>query len=402
MNKDWTAFEDSWLAPFAMRSVKSRGRKHPEEPHPFRAIFQRDRERIVHCSAFRRLMGKTQVLVGTINDHHRTRLTHTLEVAQISRTIARRLRLNEDLTEAIALSHDLGHPPFGHAGEATLDECIRDQGGFDHNLYGLRRVDELEERYPDFPGLNLSWEVREAFVQHSRRPVPPEWREFREVGGALLEAQVVDAADSVAYDTHDSDDALDIGLISLHDLERVEMWRRVAGQVRKMYPHLGGDPLRRAIIRELIAWQVNDLLAETERRLREGHIQGLEDVRRSTSPLVGFGPELCGLKTELEGYLREVVYRHDQVLRMAHKGQTILRALFAWFAARPELLPQRHLRRWIDAPTALLRGEPSTPAQAHSLPGESLERVVVDYLAGMTDRFAQQEFRRLFQPDGDQ
>jgi dGTPase len=402
MNTDWSAFEDTWLPPYAMRSVQSRGRKHPEEPHSFRTIFQRDRERIVHCSAFRRLMGKTQVLVGTINDHHRTRLTHTLEVAQISRTIARRLRLNEDLTEAIALSHDLGHPPFGHAGEATLDECIREQGGFDHNLYGLRRVDELEERYPEFPGLNLSWEVREAFVQHSRRAVPAEWREFREVGSPLLEAQVVDAADSVAYDTHDSDDALDIGLIGLEDLERVEMWRRVACRVRDTYPHLKDDPLRRAIIRELIAWQVNDLLVDTERRLQEERIRSVDDVRRSTAPLVGFGPELCRLKTELEAYLREVVYRHDQVLRMAHKGQTILRALFGWFAARPELLPGRHLRRWVDAPAALLRTELSAPAQTRVLTGESLERVVVDYLAGMTDRFAQQEFRRLFQPDGEQ
>src|SRR5436305_5933464 len=193
---DWAEFEAAWLAPYAMLARLSRGRAHPEPPHPFRGLYQRDRERIVHSAAFRRLMGKTQVLVAQINDHHRTRLTHTLEVAQISRTVARRLRLNEDLTEAIALAHDLGHPPFGHAGEAALDECLRDLGGFNHNLFGLRRVDELEERYPAFPGLNLSFEVREAFVQHSGMLDTPEAAEFRRAGRPPPEAQVVDVVDS--------------------------------------------------------------------------------------------------------------------------------------------------------------------------------------------------------------
>src|SRR5437764_2533499 len=175
---DWADHEDGWLAPYAMRSALSRGRRHPEPPHPFRTAFQRDRERIVHRSAFRRMTGKTQVLVASVNDHHRTRLTHTLEVAQVARTVARRLRLNEDLTEAIALAHDIGHPPFGHAGEKALDECLAALGGFDHNLYGLRRVDELEERYPEFPGLNLTYELREAFVRHGGRPAASEAAEF--------------------------------------------------------------------------------------------------------------------------------------------------------------------------------------------------------------------------------
>jgi dGTPase len=246
---DWNAVEDAWLAPYAMRGRDSRGRRYAEDPHPFRTVFQRDRERIVHCTAFRRLMGKTQVLVGQINDHHRTRLTHTLEVAQISRTAARRLRLNEDLTEAIALSHDLGHPPFGHAGERALDECLRDHGGFDHNLFGLRRVEVLEERYPDFPGLNLSWEVREAFVQHSRCRDRPESREYLAAGGPLLEAQLVDACDSLAYGTHDTDDALGIGLISLGDLEDVDLWARAAAPVRRRHPGLSADAFRTAVIR---------------------------------------------------------------------------------------------------------------------------------------------------------
>src|SRR3954465_13905072 len=205
---DWLDFEDGWLAPYAMPSRASRGRRHPEPEHPFRSLYQRDRERVVHCTAFRRMTGKTQVLVASVNDHHRTRLTHTLEVTQLARTVARRLRLNEDLAEAIALAHDIGHPPFGHAGEDALDECLKPFGGFDHNLFGLRRVDELEERYPGFPGLNLSFEVREAFVEHSARMDVPEAGEFRACGAPLLEAQVVDVADSIAYDTHDTDDAL--------------------------------------------------------------------------------------------------------------------------------------------------------------------------------------------------
>src|SRR5436305_13601381 len=212
---DWLDFEDGWLAPYAMPTRASRGRKHTETEHPFRTLFQRDRERVVHCTAFRRMTGKTQVLVASVNDHHRTRLTHTLEVTQVARTAARRLRLNEDLTEAIALAHDIGHPPFGHAGEAALDECLAGHGGFDHNLFGLRRVDELEERYPGFPRLNLSFEVREAFVQHAGRAAAPGCAELRDCGAPLLEAQVVDVVDSIAYDIHDTDDALGLGFITL-------------------------------------------------------------------------------------------------------------------------------------------------------------------------------------------
>jgi dGTPase len=249
---DWLRHEETCLAPYAMHSCASQGRRHPEEPHAFRTMYQRDRERIVHSTAFRRMIGKTQVLVGQINDHHRTRLTHSLEVAQISRTIARRLRLNEDLTEAIALSHDIGHPPFGHAGERALNHCMKNHGGFDHNVYGLRRVDLLEERYPDFPGLNLSWELREAFIQHSRRHDLQEYAEFFAAGSPLLEAQIVDAADSLAYDAHDTEDALVIGLIDFEDLDGVELWRQIARTVRDSHPHLAADVFRPAVIRELI------------------------------------------------------------------------------------------------------------------------------------------------------
>src|SRR5438552_1804877 len=208
---DWLAREEEVLAPYAMRTRLSRGRRHPDAPHPFRTLYQRDRDRVVHATAFRRLTNKTQVLVVQTNDHHRTRLTHTLEVAQISRTIARQLGLNEDLTEAVALAHDLGHPPFGHAGEDALNECMKDHGGFEHNSHGLRIVESLEYRYPDFPGLNLSWEVLEAQAMHSKRREAPDIQEFETGGQGLLEAQVVDAADSLAYDTHDLDDALALG-----------------------------------------------------------------------------------------------------------------------------------------------------------------------------------------------
>jgi dGTPase len=394
---DWDEFEHSWLAPYAMRGRESRGRPHPEPSHPFRTVFQRDRERIVHSTAFRRLIGKTQVLVGQINDHHRTRLTHTLEVAQISRTVARRLKLNEDLTEAIALSHDLGHPPFGHAGEAALAECLQGHGGFDHNLYGLRRVDVLEDRYPDFPGLNLSWEVREAFVQHSKCKDLAECRDFLAAGSPLLEAQLVDACDSLAYDTHDTDDALGIGLITLEDLDGVELWRRAAAPVRERHPALRGDSFRAAIIRELIAWQVADLIEETERRLNVECIVTMADVRACPNPIVGFGSDLMGLKLELEQFLHERVYRHHHVLRMAAKGQMLLKRMFTELVARPELLPERYQSRCPGTPAGLLRRTRTTV-----LPQEaSLERVVADYLAGMTDRFARQEYLRLFQPDGD-
>src|SRR5271157_1191365 len=219
---DWLTHEDAVLAPYAMRTRQSRGRRHPEDPHPFRTLYERDRDRIVHSTAFRRLMYKTQVLVNQTNDHHRTRLTHTLEVAQISRTIARQLGLNEDLTEAIALAHDLGHPPFGHAGEGALDECMGGHGGFEHNRHGLRIVELLEYRYADFPGLNLSWEVLEAMAQHSGHRDAPEVVTYLGAGQPLLEAQVVDAADSLAYDTHDLDDAFGVGLLGADDLREVE------------------------------------------------------------------------------------------------------------------------------------------------------------------------------------
>ncbi len=374
---DWLEWEDRSLAPYAMRTRQSRGRRHPEPPHPYRTLYQRDRDRIVHSTAFRRLMHKTQVLAAQTNDHHRTRLTHTLEVAQIARTIARRLGLNEDLTEAVALSHDLGHPPFGHAGEEALDECMTEHGGFEHNLHALRIVTLLEYRYPDFPGLNLSWEVLEAMALHSRRRDAPETAEYAAAGQPPLEAQVADAADSLAYDAHDVDDALGVGLVTVDDLEEVEFWRRASEQVRQRHGELAPEQFQPTVVRTLIAWQVGDLLEQTRQRLRQERIRSVEDVRAFPEALVGPGLEVRRLKAELEAFLHRRVYRHYRVQRMAIKGSRIVGMLFDEFRRAPQLLPPRYARRIDGAPP---------------------ERVVCDYVAGMTDRYAQDEYLRLFHP----
>jgi dGTPase len=374
---DWLDREDEVLAPYAMRTRQSRGRRHLEEQHPFRTLYQRDRDRIVHSTAFRRLMHKTQVLVTQTNDHHRTRLTHTLEVAQISRTIARRLGLNEDLTEAIALSHDLGHPPFGHAGECVLDECMAEHGGFEHNLHALRIVEVLEYRYADFPGLNLSWEVLEAMALHSKRRHAPEIAEFARVGQPLLEAQVADAADSLAYDAHDIDDALSVGLIAPSDLRDVEFWRRVLEDVRRQHGDLPPEQFQPTMVRNLIDGLVRDLVDHTLQRLQQQRIRSLVEVRTAPSILVESSPRIQALKAELEAFLRRRVYNHYRVQRMAVKGSRIIRQLFAEFCRAPRLLPERYSRRIGD---------------------QQPERTVCDYVAGMTDRYAQDEFLRLFQP----
>jgi dGTPase len=374
---DWLDREEEVLAPYAMRTRESLGRRHPEPPHAFRTLYQRDRDRIVHSTAFRRLMHKTQVLVAPSNDHHRTRLTHTLEVAQISRTIARQLGLNEDLTEAVALAHDLGHPPFGHAGERALDECLAGRGGFEHNRHGLRIVEALEYRYADFPGLNLTWEVREAAAYHSKSRDADEVREYLRHAQPPLEAQVVDAADSLAYNAHDVDDALGVGLLTGDDLREVEFWRLAVERVRQKHRAVGPLQFQPTVVRALIDWQVTDLLEHTRQRLRQARVASAGDVRLHAEPLVGPGPEVRRLKAALEEFLRDRVYRHYRVLRVASKGRRILQALFEEFCRAPELLPDRYRER----------------ASA-----EGLERAVCDYLAGMTDRYAQDEHLRLFQP----
>jgi dGTPase len=321
-------------------------------------------------------MLKTQVLTAATNDHHRTRLTHSLEVAQISRTIARQLGLHEDLTEAIALSHDLGHPPFGHAGESALDACLVAHGGFDHNLHALRTVDHLESPYPGMIGLNLSWEVREAMAAHSKRRDDPAARDLMQ-GEPTLEARVVDAADSLAYDAHDLDDALGYGILSLSELESVRYWQTAAERVRRQDSSLDSERFRRAVIRALIEWQVTDLLTATASRLDSLGVASLADVRRVPG-IVGVSDEAQLAKSELEEFLYDRVYRHPRVRAMAESGQRMIRDLFAAYSAAPGEMSPRFARR---------AGE------------EPLPRVVGDYLAGMTDRFAREEHGRLFARD---
>lgn len=354
------------LAPYAMHSGDTAGRKHSEPPHPYRGPFQRDRDRIVHSAAYRRLSAKMQVFTGELGDYHRTRLTHTLEVASVARTLGRALRLNEDLVEALALAHDLGHPPFGHAGEDVLDECLANYGGFSHNRHSLRIVEELEQRYPDFPGLNLSIEVLEGQatrVDHNAPGPRP-----------LLEVQVVEAADSMAYDTHDADDALQLGLLSLRELLEIPLWQEAERRVRRHYRSLTPAELRRAVLHELIDWQVSDLLARASDRLANLRYDSVTAVREGDY-VIEASPELAVQKAELERFLHERVYRHPIILPVRERAQNQLSEMFAGYVARPELLPAGFASR---------------------VERDGLQRTVGDYIAGMTDRFAEHEYRRLF------
>jgi len=359
--------EQVLLSPYAMHSADSAGRKHPEPPHKYRGPFQRDRDRIVHSAAYRRLSAKTQVFTGEMGDYHRTRLTHTHEVALVSRTLARALRLNEDLVEALALQHDLGHPPFGHAGEDVLNECLDDEGGFSHNRHALRIVEVLEQRYPEFPGLNLSVEVLEGQETRIRK-------NNAEMQRPLLEVQVVEAADSVAYDTHDADDAMKLGLLKLDELLEVPLWREAAARVHLAYQSLTDEELKRAVLHELIDWQVGDLIERATARLAQWHIESVVAVRRA-EPIIVAGSELAEQKSELERFLYARVYRHPDVLRLRSEAQRYLREMFAGYQARPELMPLSFRDR---------------------VPQAGLKRTVGDYLAGMTDRYAQQEYRKWF------
>lgn len=367
------------LAPYAQSSMTSGGRRHDEPETGHRSIYQRDRDRIVHSTAFRRLEYKTQVFVNHEGDHYRTRLTHSLEVAQISRSVARLLGLNEDLVEAIALSHDLGHPPYGHAGEEELADRMRDHGGFNHNRHCLRIVDSLEWRYPTFPGLNLSWEVREAIVRHYGH-FEGELAEFASQGSALLEAQVVDIGDSLAYDNHDLDDGFRSGYLTLDDLFEVELFAEAAKEVREKYGDLPPRMLITRAVSGLIHAEILDLVAETRRRLAGesgSPIDSIEAVRAATEPVVAFSPAMQEKKRAMQKFLYTRLYRHYRCQRMAEKGKRFLGALFGEYLREPGQLPPLHLERAEDV---------------------GLERAICDYLAGMTDRYCLQEYQRLFIP----
>lgn len=370
-------FESLTLQPYACHSAQSRGREHPDAEAPYRTAFQRDRERVLHTTSFRRLQGKTQVFVVTEGDYYRTRITHTLEVAQIGRTLARTLGANEDLVEGICLAHDLGHPPFGHSGEARLAALMQDYGGFDHNRHSFRIVTELENRYPDFPGLNLTYEFREGLVKHETEydALAPAGYESELCGS--LESQIASFADELAYNTHDLDDGLRAGLLHLRDVERVGWWLRACDAAGTARDADLDERDRHRIIRNLINEMVTDLLNETTQRIERAGVQTFDDVRRQPENLVAYPDATNALNRELKTFLYETLYRHHHVLRMHTKSDRVLDDLFNAYMAEPRILPDGP-RRWLD-----------------KLPRE---RVVCDYIAGMTDRFALDEHARLFDP----
>ncbi len=376
--EQFEALEEGHLAPYAMASRATRGRVHPEPEHPFRLPFQRDRDRIIHCSAFRRLEYKTQVFVNHEGDYYRTRLTHTMEAAQITRTIARALRLNEDLAETVALAHDLGHTPFGHAGERILDRLMKPHGGFEHNAQSIRIVDLLEERYPRFSGLNLTFEVREGIVKHSTRYDRPQVREFDATRAPTLEAQIVDYADEIAYNAHDIDDGLKSGLLTLEDLEGSALWREHHQEVRQRHPDADFRIARYQTVHHILNAMVSDLIAATEAALDRRAIRSVDDVRAVKPKLVELTPAMAERVAELKRLLFDRLYEHYRVKRMAVKADRIMSDLFQTYMAEPRQMPP-HVHRRIEG-------------------GESLARVVADYIAGMTDRFALDEYRKLFDP----
>lgn len=369
--------EKETLASYAIKSSQSQGRVYKEKEHPYRTAFQRDKDRITYSSAFRRLQYKTQVFVNHEGDHYRTRLTHTLEVLQISRTIARALNLNEDLVEAISLAHDIGHTPFGHSGEETLHKLMQGHGGFEHNSQALRIVDYLEERYPKFKGLNLSWEVREGIIKHTTTYDAPQMESFDANKQPSLETQVVNASDEIAYNNHDLDDGITSGLISMQELAKIKLWKFVSDRINKVYPKVNKKIKRCLIIRDLINFYVTDLLNETRKRLNKYKIASPKDARESEHKVVSFSKKFNEKKEELSNFLFNSLYNHPRVIRMSDKAERFICQLFKLYLNKPKLMPEEKLRL---------------------VKKDGVYKVICDYIAGMTDRFALNEYKRLFEP----
>lgn len=368
------AIEAEILAPYGMRSADSRGRVYPDHEPEFRTSFQRDRDRILHTTAFRRLEYKTQVFINYEGDYYRTRLTHTLEVAQIGRTLARVLGANEDLVEAICLAHDLGHPPFGHSGEVVLARLMRDHGGFDHNKQSFRIITELEQRYPNFPGLNLTYEVREGIVKHETEYDISDATAFNPELRGQLEAQIANVADELAYTAHDLDDGLRSGMISAPMLDGVALWEILRESIGW---HTGvlDELTRHRLIRRLIGLEVSDLVLATSQRLHESGVDSVEELQRLPYNVMGYSEDMQRRNRELKDFLYANLYRHYRVVRMAVKAERLLTDLFLAYQDEPEILPD-HVQASIDE-----RG---------------LERTICDYIAGMTDRYAIEEHAKLF------
>ena len=368
------------LANYAAHSDQSRGREYTEPYKDNRLMFERDRDRIIHCAAFRRLEYKTQVFVNHEGDYYRTRLTHSLEVAQIARGIARNLRLNEDLVEALALSHDLGHTPFGHTGEHVLNQLMKNYGGFEHNQQSLRVVELLEQRYPGFDGLNLSWETREGIIKHSSdydRAGNAAIKSYEPGQRATLEAQIIDLADEIAYNNHDIDDGLKAGYIKLKDLAEVELWQQTYLVIGKKFAGLDDKRHILQTISYLIGKMIHNLVNTTVENLQNNNISSYEDVRKQTENLVGLSPQMSELNRQLKEFLYQHLYRHSKVERMRVKAEYFLTRLFKNYMNNPTLLPERHQQRFANYGT---------------------ERVICDYIASMTDRYVQDEYKRLYEP----
>jgi dGTPase len=377
---DLEKLEYQILAPYAMKSAETRGRDYPLAPDEFRTEFQRDRDRIIHSTAFRKLEYKTQVYMVHYGDYFRTRLTHTMEVAQIARTLARNLRLNADLTEAIALAHDLGHTPFGHSGEAALKRLLADQGGFEHNEQGLRVVEYLEERYPDVPGLNLTWEVREGIIKHDTEydsPTVPE--RFKPEWAPTLEAQVCDVADEIAYNNHDIDDALKMGLISMRDLKEVDwVWEIFERAQKEIGDEKPEKYVKYRAIGTLIDMQVADALRTTIENIERLNIRSIDDVRHCRQKVVTMSKTMLEKNRRLKDFLMRRVYRHPYVVRMATKAERFIEKMFLLYRDTPEQLPLKYQAR---------------------IERDGLVRVIVDYLSGMTDRYLLDEYIKAFEPE---
>jgi dGTPase len=365
------ATERAVLAVFAEKSGESRGRKYSEPSHAYRTEFQRDRARIIHSRAFRRMEYKTQVFLNGAGDHLRTRLTHSIEVASISRTIARALRLNEDLAEAIALAHDLGHAPFGHSGEEMLAECMRDHGGFDHNRQSLRVVELLENPYPNFPGLNLTFEVREGLRKHERAFKTPDGETYN---CTSLEAQVADLADEITYYSHDLDDAVDFEILNPAQLEQNEVWRKSHQTVLARYPGGRGTELHKLVISDIIDNEVHDLVATSAKSIAHSGVQSADDVRRQPAPLICYSDELTEANRALRKFLYQNVYYHPRVSEVNRQACEMLRSVFEAYLVDPEKLGDGATRR---------------------IEKEGLHRTVSDYVAGMTDRYLMEEYARI-------
>ncbi len=374
------------LAPYAASDTSSRGRRHPEPVPAYRSEYQRDRDRIVHCGAFRRLEYKTQVFVNHEGDLFRTRLTHSIEVAQIGRSIARTLNLNEDLTEAIALAHDLGHTPFGHSGQDALNACMQDYGGFEHNLQSLRAVDVLEERYAEFPGLNLTFETREGILKHcslkNAADLGDVGRRFIEKTQPSLEAQVANLADEIAYNNHDVDDGLRSGFIRVEQLQDVRLFGAQYADVMRRHPDIPERVLIHEIVRRMINYLVVDLVENSRHLLAAAGAGSIEEVRKAGRSLIGFSDSVRAESLELKRFLREQLYNHYRVRRMTRKAEVVVTDLFGVFMDDPRMLPPQYLNKVNTA-------QDDKDIRA---------RVVADYIAGMTDRYAIREHKRLHDP----